>query len=68
MNLDHVFQYHSPNEEQIKSYSVIREAARGFAECILNECPSSADRSDALRKVREAVMTANASIALDGEI
>jgi len=67
-HLNDVFSYHSPQGDQAKQYETIRAAARGFAEVILVECPGCADRSDALRKVREAVMTANASIALQGKI
>jgi hypothetical protein len=42
------------------------QAAKNFAEVILANCPSGADRSDAIRKIREARMTANAAIALNG--
>lgn len=45
----------------------IRQAAKYLAEHIIRACPRSADRSAALRKVREAVMTANASIVLEGQ-
>ncbi len=65
--LSHVFTHHEPTSEQIARYVVIRDTARDFARVILECCPGSADRTDALRKIREAVMTANASIALDGK-
>ena len=61
-----VFTYHAPDEEQRKRYEVLRESARNFARDIAACCPASADRSDAFRKLRECVMTANASIALKG--
>lgn len=64
--LDEVFKYHTPDQQQIAAYTAIRRAARALAEIIILECPPSADRTAALRKVREAVMTANASIALRG--
>lgn len=64
--LDDVFTYHRPNEEQVVRYGALREAARMLAWTILAHCPPSADRTASLRKVREAVMTANASIALNG--
>jgi hypothetical protein len=50
------------------SYEAIRVAARTFAGVLLRHTPVSADQSAALRKVREAVMTANASIALNGKL
>ena len=64
--LDDVFSYHAPDEGDLKNYAAIREASKRMAEVILLTCPASADRSAALRHVREAMMTANASIALKG--
>lgn len=64
--LDNWFTHHPPSKEDIESYQRIREAAKSFAEVILEETPKSADQSAAIRKVREAVMTANASIACGG--
>lgn len=65
--LDHVFSYHSPKAGQPEKYEAIRNAGRYLAAAIVANCPPSADRSDAIRKVREAVMTANAAIALEGK-
>jgi len=64
--VDEVFKYHAPSEEQIESLKAIRDTAKILVLCILNECPASADRTTAIRKIREAVMTANASIVLNG--
>lgn len=58
-----LFTYHPPTTEQAAAYAVIRETAKGLARVILAHCPGGPDRTAALRKVREAVMTANASIA-----
>lgn len=66
-NLDNWFQYHSPSPEQLPKYLAIREAGRAFAEVIVANTPPSADQTAAVRKVREAVMTANQSIACGGE-
>lgn len=60
------FVYHKPDNAQIKSYGEIREYASMLAQTILLNCPPSADRTAALRKLRECVMTANASIACKG--
>jgi hypothetical protein len=67
LHLDNWFQYHAPAVGQVASYERIRLAGKHFAETIFDLCPSSADRTDAIRKVREAVMTANASIACGGK-
>lgn len=61
-----VFTYHAPRAEQIPKYEEIRQAGFNLAEIILANTPSCADQSAAVRKVREAVMTANAAIALEG--
>lgn len=66
--LNWIFDYHKPTEDQVDSYNQITAAAKELARVILNVCPLGADRSAALRKVREAKMTANSSIALHGEI
>lgn len=64
--LDHLFKYHAPTSETIPKYEAINEAARNFARVVLETCPPSADQSAALRLIRDARMTANASIALGG--
>jgi len=58
-----LFTYHAPTPEQTESYQRIRAAALALASVIDRECPAGADRTAAVRKIREAVMTANASIA-----
>lgn len=67
-DLEHIFSHHPPGPENGKQYADVRGAARDFAEVILQNTPPSADQSDAIRKVREAVMTANAAIALGGRL
>lgn len=64
--IDSWFVYHKPDETQIAQYLVLREKAKELAKAIMLNCPQSADRTVAIRKVREAVMTANASIACEG--
>lgn len=70
VTLDHIenwFTYHPPaNSKQKSDYEKLREAGKQFAETILECTPSSADQTAAIRKVREAVMTANAAIACGG--
>lgn len=67
-DLDNIFSYHAPTPEQIQQYQAIREAAKVFAQVVVDNSPRSADRSVAIRKIREAVMIANAAIALDGNL
>lgn len=64
--LENVFTYHPASPGQSEKYVAVRSAAKELVKTIIDNCPSSADRSTAIRQVRESVMTANASIALNG--
>ena len=57
------FTYHPPSESQQRAYTRLRIEARSLAELIYEVVPNCADRSAAIRKLRECVMTANAAIA-----
>jgi hypothetical protein len=65
INLNNIFSYHAPIGDQTNRYECIREAAKVFAQVILNLTPECEDQGVVIRKIREAVMTANASIALN---
>ena len=66
-DIDYVFDSHPPETEaQIEGYRAIRAAGKALAETILNHSPICADQTAAVRHVRDAVMTANAAIALKG--
>jgi hypothetical protein len=64
--LAELFSYHPPTLETLPKFNAINQAAKNFAEIVLQNCPRSADRSAAIRLIRDARMTANASIALNG--
>jgi hypothetical protein len=69
MDLDHIFSYHPPTgPEQLRQYETIRAAGKVFAQAILDNSPAGADQTCAIRHVRDAVMTTNADIALDGRL
>lgn len=68
LDLDHIYQYHAPTEEQRGKYEQLRSEAKILASIIEDVCPDGADKSAAHRLLREAVMTANASIALGGRL
>ena len=59
------FVYRPPKPDQVLKYQAIRESGKQLALTIFDNAPPCADQSAALRKVREAVMTANAAIALN---
>jgi hypothetical protein len=63
------FTFHdcAPGSDPAKGYAAINEASLNLAKVIRDYSPASADQSDAIRKVREARMTANAAIACGGK-
>ncbi len=63
--VERTFTYHAPTPEMQTHLIAVREAGKQLALAILNHTPSGPDQSAAIRKVREAVMTANAAIVLD---
>jgi len=67
-NIEDVFTYHAPDAKQIEQLQAVRESAKDLAQTILEHTPICADQQASLRLLREAVMTANAAIALKGAI
>lgn len=66
--LDNWFTYHTPeSDEQIQQYKRIRDAGKYFAEVGISNSEPCADQTAAVRKIREAVMTFNQSIACGGK-
>lgn len=66
-DLADIFTYHAPGPGDLEKYQNIRAAGLFMATVILDNTPFSPDQTVAIRKIREAVMTANASIALGGK-
>lgn len=67
-NLEDVIRYHAPTGKQVAAIGEIRDAAQDMIDAILDVCPTCGDQQAAIRKVREAMMTANASIVLEGKV
>lgn len=65
--LENWFAYHAPAPEDLPRFLAIREKAKELAYAIAANTPPCADQTVALRKVREAVMVANAAIACGGK-
>jgi hypothetical protein len=63
--LDKIFTYHAPKPDQPARYNEIRSYAGALAAVINNDCPDSREKSVAITKLQEAVMWANASIAIN---
>jgi hypothetical protein len=62
------FTYHPPREGQASRYEALRAQGLVFARLIYELTPPGADQVAAIRKVREAVFTANAAIACEHEV
>lgn len=67
-NVEDVFTYQAPDASQVDKFARVRTALVAAAKVILDEVPDCADKTTALRKLREARMDANAAIALKGLI
>lgn len=65
--IENWFTYHAPDEVDRVGYTAIRNGAKDLAMVIVNHTPPSADQTAALRKLREAVFTANSAIACKGK-
>lgn len=59
------FSYHKLTDDQVKRRTKIMEAGRYFAQLIVECTLTYPDQAAAIRKVREAVMTANAAISIE---
>jgi hypothetical protein len=57
------FTYHAPTPEQLVAYNDIRQAAKIYAETVNKHVPDSADKTAAMRKIRDSVMAANLAVA-----
>jgi hypothetical protein len=66
-DIEMIFTYQPPTPKQLEHYDAIRRAAKSFALVLVANTPASADQTAAIRKLREVVATANASIALQGK-
>jgi hypothetical protein len=65
-DIERWFTHHPPKDEAtVEAYEKLREAGKELAYVILALVPVGSDQAAAIRKVREAVMTANAGIACE---
>jgi len=64
-NVHEVVRYHAPTPDQAMRHEKLAQGAADFIRLILETAPDSADRSAAIRQVREAKMTASAAVALE---
>lgn len=66
-NVENIFSHHpSKTGQDVADCEAIRAAALEFARAILRHCPNCNDRAAAIQKTREAMMMAEAAVALEG--
>lgn len=63
--IENTFSYHPPFGNQPQRYMAIRDEAKALARTIQRACPESREKSLALTNIQQAVMWANASIAIN---
>ena len=61
--LNNIFTYHSPKNDQPERYQKIRAKAKEFAQLIDSLCPDSREKSVAFTQLETASFWANAAIA-----
>lgn len=66
-DIDNWFQYHQPTAVQVAKYSELRNLAKAFAELFDKSVPDCADKTAAMRHLRETVMAMNLAIACNTE-
>jgi hypothetical protein len=61
--IENCFIYHPPKPGQPEKYKEIREAGKDLAYLLTYHCPDSAELENAMTRLKECIMWANASIA-----
>jgi hypothetical protein len=62
-DLDNWFEYHSPNPGQVQTYAALRSKAKELAELFNDAVPDCADKTAAIRELRNTVMAMNLAVA-----
>ena len=65
VSLEQIYIYHTPHGTQQGRYETLRNKAKEFAQLIESSTPQSREQSVALTNVQQAVMWANAAIAIN---
>lgn len=63
--LKEIFTYHAPFGTQVVRYQELRQKAYEIAGLINTSCPESREKSLAITNLQQAIMWANASIAIN---
>jgi len=64
-DLNNIFTYHKPFGSQTQRYEDLRTGANKLANQINDSCPESREKSLAITNLQQAIMWANAAIAIN---
>lgn len=67
-DIQEMFVYHPPQDNQVSRYQELREAGKLLAFQIVSATPEGREQSLAITKLREAIMWTNAAIALENPV
>lgn len=63
--IENTFTYHTPFGDQPQRYEALRNMAKMLATLIQGSCPESREKSLAITSLQQAIMWANAAIAIN---
>ena len=63
--IENTFTYHRPFGNQPQRYEDLRNEAKSLAKTIQQACPESREKSLAITSLQQAIIWANASIAIN---
>ncbi len=66
--IKNTFTYHKPFGDQTQRYEILRRHAKALAVLISVHCPNSREKSLAFTNLQQAIMWANASIAINEDM
>lgn len=67
LDIEELFSYHPSNSsDAVRAHTLIREDVKTTAHFLNNVLPESAEKTLAIRALQQALMWANASIAIHG--
>lgn len=65
--IDSLFGHHSPDDDKLSNMEWLRSTAEEFAYAIESRVPDCADRTYAMRLLRECLMFCSTAIVLEGD-
>ena len=65
LNLEQLFTYHRPTDDQARRYGLLRAKAKEYAQLVAELTPGSVEQTLAIRAIHAASMHANSAIAVN---